>query len=518
MAYVVIRPDVDINQLNTQGAVDSWVYKNARPADLGQSFARLFIAFEHNDGTPVQFGEFLHLNDRFTEGLFSNVRMNDYQNNIELQSSSYPLNQAVAWDLLQLDQNYIGGFNSNSFQRAITSANTVGLAIGGALRGELATSTYIPPDELPPFDFNVGHNLDDLNNNQYARWGETLEPFAKTVVGLWDYASLQGSDNSQLVGMSNRAGLTRLKRHFMFGNANATSTAESVNNIAPYIYKPTWCDLWDHRKSYWTNDFRIQLIRGNDLVAVQYPDKAGGSAFPLLPINQTLKERGLRIVIKQMDFLFYVNAAITITPRARDIVWTTNLRYFPINSPYFLRDNVIEGPYDFAFISFILNSALGSRETDKCIYKSGLDIETYNGATVADMPKLGLQWMVFRVDHGDQVVRIPDNEDYQVEQFDTATKQSRIDLLTVYVEYLKACGLNAFSSDNRRAKVDYASFISQMLYVPVSMRKDREYFSKSPQPVTKLNVEMQFDQSRNTDWQQNLYTMVVTGFRKIFLN
>lgn len=535
MTYILVRPDSPlVNMNNTDGKI-IFKYKSPLRADMGQSFGRMFLSFWDNatPQKPVQFGDWLHINDMFTDSLFKNVRIQDYANNVEIQSSTQSHLQSIAFDLLQPDANNIAGITSNSNLTITSNATNNVLEVNTTLSAVGFAGAF---DHIQsPLDLSIGHNFDDLNQHSYARWGETLEPFPLPTRGITTNVA---EGNNLIMSMKNKAGLTRLKRQFLFGNVAENFEVPVVNSI-PYIYKPNWCDMFDGRKSYWTDNIDIELVRGNILNSVQYQSNVGNNRFnTTLPPNWLLGSSargGVQIKFDSFEFIFYVTAQPTRLP-ARQIIWTTDIRTHVIDSPYFNKKNLILGNYDFCLLSFVKNKSYNrlaeSTNTELCPYRSGLSLKLLNKAingaaplNATDEPTLPLLDMTFYVDHGDSITQIPSNERYRVFDYtrdgNNNITSTRVDLILPYIEYLKACGLNPFDLVNHRAKLDYNSFVSQMLYVPVSMRKDRQYWSTEPQAVTVLGVELNFNAEKflanSTADPPIIYNLNIVGFKKIML-
>lgn len=533
MSYVTIQSDTPFSALNKEDGQTKFHYKSSLTADLSQSFVRMFISFEDGNGTPIQFGDWLHINDLFTDSLWKNVRINDIANGVQIQSSTQSHLQSVAMDLLQPSNNNIGGIVSNSALTIMRNGDGY-INVGNQLGLWVPQSDGLnqPFDNIrTPLDLSIGHNSDDFNQHHYARWGETLEPFPLPTQSDGDAVP---AANNLMLTIKNKAGLARLKRQFLYDFKNVTSVPP-VENIVPYIYKPNWCDMWRGDKSYMTNDLILEVVRGSVLNSVQYQSVLGaGSGTGRFPNTNDIswllgsnERKGVQIKIQQAELVMFVTAKPMRSPRM--MIWTTDLRQHVLDAPYFNRRSLIQGPYDFVLISFVKNKSLartyGVKDTELCHYRSGLSLKLLNNnksSTDGDMPTLPLTDMTYFVDHGDSITQIPSTERYRVidiKRNPDNVESIRIDLMLPYFEYLKACGLNPFTSANDRAKIDYCSYISQMLYVPVSLRKDGEYFSSEPQPVTVLGCELNFDSERfiRNEEAGTRFILNVIGFRKVFL-
>ena len=536
MSYIIIRSEDPLEPLTNEDYTVRFKYKSGRRADLGRSFGRMVIEMTDGNDVPLAFGDRVHINDKFTDSLWKNVRLADYQNNVKIQSSTQSLIQSVAFDIIQPNDNPVQGFPSLA-KPAMNDDKTKNQINDGLVS---TLPICIPINR--PYDNGavtnlantIGYNFDDLNQHSYARWGETLEPFPLVAV---DPTVEQKPEDPVISTLANASGLARLKRQFLYGsnqgglldiNDPKRQGSTRTSNEVQYVYKPGWCDIFDGRKSYWTNDIEIFLTRATVTNSLQWQSSpvTGTGADN---VNQTLlvNRNGAKIKIKEFEFVFYVDVNPTIVPRK--IIWTTDLRSHLITSSYYNNMELIQGAYDFVLMSFVKVAPNRTKSSELCPYKSGLSLKMLNffGDDGIGLPNMPLIDMVFHVNHGDSIVQIPSDERYRVASFKTGAtiqESARVDLLMVYIEYLHACGLNPWNLTNARAKVDFNAFVSQMLYVPVSMRKDRKYWVADDESATgtaKLGCELNFDSER---FQANeaasppvRYQLNIVGFKRIFL-
>lgn len=535
MSYVKIASEDPISPLVNEDYTVRFKYKSGRRADLGRSFGRLVIEMTDGDDVPLAFGDRVHINDNFSNSLWKNVRIADHQNNVMIQSSTQSLLQTVAYDILQANDNPVSGF-PNVSKVAINDDGSKNSSNGVDLEDVLTIpiNRVYDSGEVTNLANTIGYNFDDLNQHSYARWGESLTPFP--LVQVQNTTVIRSTD-PVMSTIANTAGLARLKRQFMYGsNAGGIPDLENpkrpgskrIVNSVQYVYKPGWCDLFDGRKSYWTNDIEIFLTRASVLNSLQWQsDPITGQVLDDDDPNRLLlsNRNGAKIKIKEFEFVFYVDVNPTIVPRK--VIWTTDLRSHTINSSYYNNMELIQGAYDFCLLSFVKVPPNRSKGSQEAPYKSGLSLKMFNfiNDDGSGLPTLPLIDMQFQVNHGDAIVQIPSDERYRVTSFKTGSgiqEEARIDLLTVYIEYLHACGLNPWNLTNARAKVDFNSFVSQMLYVPVSMRKDRKYWVSDTDAKTgtaKLGCEFNFDSERFlANERDNIrYQLNVVGFKRIFL-
>lgn len=508
MAYSVIKPTPDVQGTlsNENDIVNFTFYDQGLQVNLGQSFFRIngyFTKTVNGSEVPVEYGDWMHINDLFTDSLWKRIKIEDTQNNITIESGQVPHIQSIAFSLVQPNENYIGGINSNS---AVVSGIDAGQVAPIIPYRALDSDQW---DVSAPLDFNLGFNLDDINSSQFVRWGETLEPFPLAHTDATAVNNFNINKSTLLNTIRNRAGITRLKRQFLYGwSSNSAATSPKNPTVVPYIYKPGFCDVFDGKKSYWTNRFRIELVRSNIWNSIQTQPVISGA-----PADYVASLKTIKFHINEMRLILFTFANVTKAPR--QAIWVADQYLVPILSPFFMNREIVKGAYDCALISLVKNTSLVNAQVyNQCAYKSGLGLNIFNQESFK--PENSLKRFYFNLDFGDSnKIRVPDNEQYEV--WDNSSGTNKTDLLMLYMEFLRMCKINPFNPEGKRCKIDFMSYVSQLMYIPISLRKDRSYWQDQPNQTVSLGLVAEFDNPGIGVFDNSKYVWIINAFRRIIL-
>lgn len=517
MSYLKVRSanttsssDVN-NAVNQDGYQIDYKLFSGSSFNLSRSFFKIDMSIVDNNGNAYFYQDPLAINEHPQHAIFRQIEMTI--DGISYKSSPYYYNQMFTTDLLTPQRYNMKGINSKvNCVVDETNIGTVQTKVGSLATDDLEGSSN---------DFIDDANHTGLLGNQYTKFGERMSPFP---IGK-DFGVPDNTVTQSISAIRNNKVLARNKKQFLIGHKSVDANSNSTVNVTTYIMQPLINDIFQSdREDYITNNIDIRLTRGKNTSVVQFPSNDNYATNTNYPFK-----KGVVIILNNIDFFVYMYNTIIKNPRS--YVWASDLRNFPLDTPNFNRVLLMEGRYDYVVMSIIRNEALGGNSNRFHPCQSGtLFTQIINNSTpqrtdgfyvhiialAPNFPEALLKEAQFTTTYNDGSIK-RDPETYRYEFYKNELNGKRIssDFSLAYLNYLEACGIDPFNSnDTNVAKVDFMNFQSQLFYMPFSCRRDGMYKSPDVQEFVRVGVELDFEQE---GFASDKYNLILVGFFKIFL-